>query len=93
MRTKVILDVDTGIDDALAIAFLLGKKEVDVIGITTCFGNVTVQTATENTLNLLHLLGRDDIKVYPGADRPWSGREWIIGEHLHRIHGYNGIGN
>ena len=93
MRTKVILDVDTGIDDALAIAFLLGKKEVDVIGITTCFGNVTVETATENTLNLLHLLGRDDVRVYPGARGPWNGREWIIGEHLHRIHGYNGIGN
>ena len=93
MRTKVILDVDTGIDDALAISFLLGKKDVDVLGITTCFGNVTVQTATENTLNLLHLMGRDDVRVYPGAEGPWNGKEWIIGEHLHRIHGYNGIGN
>lgn len=93
MKTKVILDVDTGIDDALAISFLLGKQDIEVIGITTCFGNVTVNTAIKNTLNLLHLLGHDEVKVYPGAEGPWNGREWIIGEHLHRIHGVNGIGN
>ena len=39
---KMILDVDTGIDDALAIAYALGSEEAQLIGVTCCFGNVTV---------------------------------------------------
>lgn len=46
----MILDVDTGIDDALAIAYAIGKEEVDLIGITTVFGNVNVYDASRNSL-------------------------------------------
>lgn len=42
---KMILDVDTGIDDALAIAYALGSEEAQLIGVTCCFGNVTVDKA------------------------------------------------
>lgn len=90
--TKLILDVDTGIDDALAITYALGREDVDVIGITTCFGNVTLETASKNSLDLVHLLGKD-VPVYPGAKGPEDEYDWQPNEHTYRIHGNNGIGN
>ena len=89
---KYILDVDTGCDDALAIAHALGRVGKDLIGITTTFGNTTVEQATRNTLDLLYLL-RSDIPVAAGADHPEGKDEWIVSPHLHMIHGVNGIGN
>lgn len=71
MRRKLILDLDTGIDDALAIAYALGSAdEVDLIGITATYGNVAVPLAARNALAVLHLFGRDDVPVYPGVDHP-----------------------
>lgn len=96
MKTKLILDLDTGIDDALAIAFALGydAKEIDIIGVTTSFGNVTLENATKNSLNLLELLGRSDIPVFAGAANPWGTTiAYEPSPHLFRIHGDNGIGN
>ena len=61
---KMILDVDTGIDDALAIAYAIGKEEIDLIGITTVFGNVNVYDASKNSLNILKLLDSENIPVY-----------------------------
>lgn len=71
MRKKLILDLDTGIDDALAIAYALGSAdEIDLIGITATYGNVAVPLAARNALAVLHAFGRDDIPVYPGIDHP-----------------------
>ena len=71
MRKKLILDLDTGIDDALAIAYALGSAdEIDLIGITATYGNVAVPLAARNALAVLHLFGRDDVPVYPGVDHP-----------------------
>ena len=71
MRKKLILDLDTGIDDALAIAYALGSADgIDLIGITATYGNVAVPLAARNALAVLHLFGRDDVPVYPGADHP-----------------------
>jgi inosine-uridine nucleoside N-ribohydrolase len=86
---KIILDVDTGVDDALAILYALAAPEIELLGITTCFGNVDVDTATENTLAVLQLVGAD-VPVYRGSSRPllreWSGPvPWI--------HGDNGLGD
>ena len=68
---KLILDLDTGIDDALAIAYALGSAdEIDLIGITATYGNVAVPLAARNALAVLHLFGRDDVPVYPGVDHP-----------------------
>ena len=51
MRKKLILDLDTGIDDALAIAYALGSAdEIDLIGITATYGNVAVPLAARNAL-------------------------------------------
>lgn len=71
MRKKLILDLDTGIDDAMAIAYALGSDdEADLIGITATYGNVAVPLAARNALAVLHLFGRDDVPVYPGVDHP-----------------------
>ena len=89
---KMILDVDTGIDDALALAYALGSEEAEVVGVTCCFGNVTSEQAAENTLAVLHLLGADDIPVYVGRNITFSGEEYVPRQANKRVHGENGIG-
>ena len=53
MTKKIILDLDTGIDDALAIAYALGSPELELIGITGTYGNVLVEQGQRNSLALL----------------------------------------
>ncbi|GAA4610016.1 purine nucleosidase [Actinoplanes octamycinicus] len=79
----IYLDCDTGIDDALAIAYLLAHPDVTLAGIGTVNGNTTAPQAAANTLGLLALAGRDDIPVAVGS-----------GEHPYAVsvHGGNGIG-
>ena len=65
--TKIILDLDMGIDDALALAYALGSPELELIGITATYGNVLVQDGVRNDLALLELFGRPDIPVFVGG--------------------------
>ncbi|TRY27422.1 nucleoside hydrolase [Brevibacillus sp. LEMMJ03] len=90
MREKVILDVDTGIDDALAISYAVHATELDVLGVTTTFGNIAVEEATRNTLQLLELLDAAHIPVFQGAAKPLF-RE--LKEKAKLFHGENGLGN
>lgn len=90
---KIILDLDTGIDDALAIAYAAGNTDVELIGITTSFGNVTVDIAVENTINILDLVGKNDVPVYRGAEHAWKKQSYKTSALLYKIHGMNGIGN
>ncbi|MCC6316040.1 MAG: nucleoside hydrolase [Thermomicrobiales bacterium] len=69
-RTPIVLDVDTGIDDAMALALAVRSPEVDLVAVTTLAGNVDVTTTTTNTLNVLDWLGRPDVPVFRGASRP-----------------------
>jgi pyrimidine-specific ribonucleoside hydrolase len=68
--TEVVLDVDTGVDDALAIAFAVSHPEVNVRCITCVSGNVGVAQVVVNTLKTLDVMGAPDIPVAAGADRP-----------------------
>jgi purine nucleosidase len=86
---NVIMDVDTGVDDALAILYALESRQLDVLGITTVNGNVPLGMVNVNTLKVLSLAGRTDVPVHPGADRPLLR----MSEHVHHIHGDDGIGN
>ena len=90
---KVILDVDTGIDDSLAIAYLLSRPEAEVLGITTSFGNVLIETAYRNTVDLLNVLKRNDVKVYRGAAHALNETGYELRPGKKRVHGDNGIGN
>ncbi|TDN15771.1 nucleoside hydrolase, partial [Lactobacillus crispatus] len=65
---KVILSIDTGIDDAMALAYVLGSKELDLIGIVGTYGNVYTKQGVKNDLALLEMLGRKDIPVYLGNE-------------------------
>ncbi|MBC6498342.1 nucleoside hydrolase [Weissella confusa] len=64
---EACLDLDTGVDDALALAYALATPDSDLIGVVSSFGNTQVNTAGENTLKLLELLGREDVPVFIGA--------------------------
>lgn len=86
---KVILDVDTGIDDALAIIYAIESRQLDIQGITTVNGNVPLDYVTKNTLKVLKLTDRNDIPVYEGAAEPYV-REAV---HEFKVHGGDGIGN
>lgn len=70
MGVKLIIDTDPGVDDALAIALAALNPDVDLLGVTTVFGNVPVATTTRNARGLLQLCGRPDVPVAQGAERP-----------------------
>ncbi len=93
MTRKLLLDMDTGIDDAMAITYALADGSADLIGVTCCFGNVTNQTAVRNTLDLLSLMGHPDIPVFCGAEHPLNEDSFEVSEGCLRIHGQNGLGN
>jgi purine nucleosidase len=86
----MILDVDTGIDDAMAILYALGRPGIRLEALTTTFGNTDVETATINTLRILELAGRPEIPVARGPGR--SLLRAFSGGADH-VHGRNGLGN
>ena len=69
-RRKLILDVDTGTDDAVAIMLAALHPDLDLVACTTVCGNVTVDHGTANTLAVLDHIGRRDIAVHEGLARP-----------------------
>ena len=70
MARKLILDVDTGTDDAVAIMLAALHPNLDLVGVTTVNGNVEVEHCTDNSLRVLDAVGRADIAVHEGANRP-----------------------
>ncbi|KNF07866.1 pyrimidine-specific ribonucleoside hydrolase RihB [Gottschalkia purinilytica] len=84
---KVIIDVDTGIDDAMAIMLAIKSKKLDVMGITTVAGNTSIDYSTKNTLRVLKTIGREDIQVYRGCSQPLI-RDTCFCEE---VHGNNGL--
>ncbi len=90
MATPMIIDTDPGVDDAMAIAFAVAHPEIDLVGITTVFGNVSVAQATENALALLPRFGAGDVPVAKGAAVPLVQAPL---PHPDFVHGKNGLGN
>lgn len=68
----VFADVDTGVDDAMALAYLFASPDADLIGIASTAGNVPVQQVCLNNLGLLRLCGVSGIPVSKGAEQPLS---------------------
>lgn len=83
------LDCDTGIDDALALAYLLAAPTAEVVGIGSVSGNVSAAVGARNTLDLLQLSGHTHIPVALGAHHPLAGQ---FGGGAPWVHGDNGIG-
>ena len=82
------MDVDTGVDDALALLLALSSPEVELVGVSTVAGNVPLQRTTDNTLRLLQWAGRADVPVYAGAERPLV-RDAVAADD---VHGATGLG-
>jgi inosine-uridine nucleoside N-ribohydrolase len=87
---KIIIDTDPGIDDSMAIFYALSSPELEVIGLTTVFGNATTPKTTKNALRLLEIAKRPDIPVAAGADRPMT-MKFHGGADF--VHGADGQGN
>ena len=74
MGRPVILDCDTGTDDAVAIMLAALHPDLDLLGVTTVFGNLPVANTTDNSRRILDYIGRPDIGVYAGAAGPIAPR-------------------
>jgi purine nucleosidase len=88
MSTRIILDCDPGIDDALAIAFAVGHQGIDLAGITTVAGNVGLDKTTANALAVASFTGAAGVPVTAGCAAPLV-RE---GRRAGHVHGDSGLG-
>jgi inosine-uridine nucleoside N-ribohydrolase len=78
MARKLILDVDTGTDDAVAVMLAALHPALDLIGCTTVNGNIRVESCTDNTLRVLDHISRGDIPVYEGLSRPLARLDFPV---------------
>lgn len=85
----LILDVDTGIDDAFGLLYALSRPDARLLGVSAVAGNVNLAKAVRNTRAVLALAGRPDIPVWPGAAAPLLGH---VGD-ASDIHGDSGLGH
>lgn len=91
-KRKMILDLDTGIDDAMAIAYAVGAPDVDLIGVISSYGNVITKKAGDNSLRILELLGATDVPVFLGEPHSSTTEHFDVMAISQQIHGKNGIG-
>lgn len=89
-RTKLIIDTDPGVDDAIALLMVFQLSEFEVIGLTTIFGNVSTEDATRNALHLCEVAGFPDIPVAEGSPEPLKRGPPFIADF---VHGSDGLGN
>jgi inosine-uridine nucleoside N-ribohydrolase len=86
MPTKVILDVDTGTDDAVALMLAALSPDLELVGATSVNGNTTIDFTTENTLRVFDFIGMPGVPVHRGVDRPLARMDVKRGMAA-RIHG------
>ncbi|TMK92334.1 MAG: nucleoside hydrolase [Actinobacteria bacterium] len=89
MSIPILLDCDPGHDDAIALLLALASPEVELLGVTTVAGNQTLEKTTANAIRVLELVGRDDVAVAAGADRPLV-RELFVAAYVHGETGLDG---
>ncbi|WP_049927589.1 nucleoside hydrolase [Halopiger goleimassiliensis] len=87
MSRPVLIDTDPGCDDAVALLHALERPDLEVVGLSTVHGNAPVAETTENARRILELVGRTDVPVARGADRPLL----VDLETAEHIHGEGGI--
>ena len=78
--TRIILDCDPGVDDAVAILLALASPELDVLGITLVSGNVALSDVCDNASRIVALSGRTDIRLFAGCPKPLV-RKQLFGKH------------
>lgn len=85
---RLIADVDTGIDDALALVYLAARRDVDLVGVSTTTGNTTAALAARNSAAVLALVGRGEVPVWTGGGRPLA----VEPATTPQTHGDEGLG-
>ena len=85
----VILDVDPGHDDAVALMLACSHPDLDLLAVTTVAGNVALEKTTRNTLRVLSLVGCTDVPVGVGASEPLE-RPLHTAEDIHGESGLDG---
>ncbi|MEW1957099.1 nucleoside hydrolase [Kineococcus sp. NPDC059986] len=88
-RRQVVVDTDTGLDDALALLLLAGSPHADIAAVTTVYGNCVVEDSLRNAAYVLRLAGLDDVPLSRGAAGPLVGEAHIAGY----VHGNDGLGD
>jgi inosine-uridine nucleoside N-ribohydrolase len=86
---RIVLDCDPGHDDAIALLLALASEEVELAGVTTVHGNQTLEKTTANALKVLEFVGRTDVPVAAGAERPLR-REPFVAAYVHGESGLDG---
>jgi pyrimidine-specific ribonucleoside hydrolase len=89
VATPLIIDTDPGVDDAVALMLAAASPDVDLLAVTTVFGNVDLASTTRNAGRVLALAGRADVPVAAGAARP------LVHDRAGRaeeVHGNDGLG-
>ncbi|XP_022842736.1 uridine nucleosidase 1-like isoform X2 [Olea europaea var. sylvestris] len=89
-REKIIIDTDPGIDDSMAILMAFQSPELEILGLTTIFGNVATDDATSNALLLCEIAGCPDVPVSEGSHEPLKRGKPRIADF---VHGSDGLGN
>jgi inosine-uridine nucleoside N-ribohydrolase len=89
MPIPILLDCDPGHDDAIALLLALGSPELELRGVTTVAGNQTLEKTTANALRVLEHVGREDVQVAAGADRPLI-RDPHVAANVHGETGLDG---
>lgn len=87
---KLIIDTDPGVDDSMTILMAFQTQELHIIGLTTVFGNVSTEDATQNALLLCEIAGHPDVPVAKGSPGPLKGGIPRVSEF---VHGLDGLGN
>ena len=90
MTVNIILDVDTGVDDAFAILYAIRNPEITVLGITCVDGNTSLKNVCQNTLQVLDMAGASSIPVAAGANEPLMGTAGDLGD-ASQVHGDDGL--
>ena len=82
MKKKIILDCDPGHDDAVAIMLAAASDKIEILGITCVAGNATLENTKLNALKVCSLIGKSNINIYAGADKPIKF-ELVTAAHVH----------
>jgi len=86
---RILIDCDPGHDDAIALLLALASPELELLGVTTVAGNQTLEKTTANAIRVLDFVGRDDVPVAAGAERPLA-RDPFVAAYVHGETGLDG---
>ncbi len=90
---KILLDMDVGIDDSVALAYAIASPDIDLVGLSATFGNVHVGQSVCNARFLLDLRGAQSGPVEAGLAHPRGAEKFLRSDDVVRIHGADGVGN